>query len=166
MSRKQITVKLANIWETYIFRVVVVLKKWKQVFPLDYFKAMTIHLLNDYLSSRGGINQTGNKETLAKNAFYAYSLNLPVNKSEEEETQCYQNGKKDKLVVNGFSFPEPKSLASRLVYGVNLLSKHQNLRKLQYIWKTKMQERHSVVVEVYLTRSMSRRCDTILFRNM
>ena len=47
---------------------------------------------------------------MAKNAFYAYSLNLPVNKSEEEEIQCYQNGKKDKLVVNGFSFPDPKTL--------------------------------------------------------
>ena len=51
----------------------------KASLPLDYFKAMPIHLLNDYLSSRG-ISQTGNKETLAKNAFYAYSLNLPVNK--------------------------------------------------------------------------------------
>ena len=57
--------------------------------PLDYFKAMTIHLLKYYLSSRG-ISQT---------AFYAYSLNLPVNKSEEEEMQCYQNDKKDKLVL-------------------------------------------------------------------
>ena len=76
---------------------------------LDYFKAMTIHLLNDYLSSRG-ISQTGNKETLAKNAFYAYSLHLPANKSEEEEIQCYQNDKKDKLVVNGFSFLDTKTL--------------------------------------------------------
>ena len=107
MTRKQMTVKLANIWETYIFRVGVVLKMESS---LGYFKAMTIHLLKDYLSSRW-LSQIGNKETLAKNAFYAYSLNLPVNKSEEEEIQCYQNDKKDRLVVvNGFSFPDPKTL--------------------------------------------------------
>ena len=43
MTRKQITVKLANIWETYIFRVVLVLKKMEASLTLDYFKAMTIH---------------------------------------------------------------------------------------------------------------------------
>ena len=51
---------------------------------LDYFEVMTIPMLKDYLSARG-IGQSGNKETLIRNAFYTYSLNLPVNKSEEEE---------------------------------------------------------------------------------
>ena len=82
----------------------------------DHFEAMTIPVLKDYLSSRG-IGQSGNKETLARNAFYVYALNLPVNKSEEEEMECFERDKKDKLVVNGCSFPDPKILTTGWVTG-------------------------------------------------
>ena len=83
---------------------------------LDYFEVMTIPILKDYLSARG-IGQSGNKETLVKNAFYVYSLNLPVNKSEKEEREWFERDKKVKLVVNGCFFPDPKSLATGWVTG-------------------------------------------------
>ena len=77
----------------YIFRVVVVLKKWKQVFPSIILKQCQYICWKIICRQERGISPTGNKGTLAKNAFYAYFLNLPVNKSEEEEVQCYQNDK-------------------------------------------------------------------------
>ena len=73
-------------------------------------------LLRDYLSSRG-ISQTGNKETLAKNAYYAYCLNIPTVKSDSEEMTCFQKDKKIKLSVNGYSFPDPKTLNSGWIVG-------------------------------------------------
>ena len=76
---------------------------------LNYFKQMPVHLLKDYLSSRG-INHTGNKELLARNAFYAHCLNLPLMKSDDEEMRCYEIDKKAKLEVNGVFIPDPKTL--------------------------------------------------------
>ena len=78
---------------------------------LWYFEGMTIPMLKDYLSSRG-INTSGNKETLSKNAFYAYSLNIPVNNSEQEEVASYHRDKQDKLIVNGCYFPDPNTLTT------------------------------------------------------
>ena len=83
---------------------------------LNYFKKMTIPLLKDYLSSRG-INQTGNKNTLAQNAYYAYCLNIPVEKTDEEEMRCFQSEKKAKLSVNGLSLPDPKTLTVGWIVG-------------------------------------------------
>ena len=81
----------------------------------DYFTLMTIPMLKYYLSARG-ICQSGNKDTLVRNAFYAYSLKLPV-KSEEHELDNFERDKKEKLVVNGCSFPDPKTLTTGWVTG-------------------------------------------------
>ena len=78
---------------------------------LRYFEGMTIPMLKDYLSSRG-INTSGNKETLSKNDFYAYSVNISVNNSEQEEVASYHRDKQGKLIVNGCYFPDPNTLTT------------------------------------------------------
>ena len=56
----------------------------KEDLTLRHFQQMSLYELQSYLSARS-INITGNKKTLAANAYYAHELNIPVNAQNEEE---------------------------------------------------------------------------------
>ena len=88
---------------------------------LQDFQELTIPQLQEYLSARS-INQSGNKDTLARNAFFAYSLNLPIKESEQSEIQQFHADKINKRKLDGgYYVPDPKSLTIGWVIGSTYL---------------------------------------------
>ena len=74
---------------------------------LQDFQQMKLSELQNYLSVRS-INITGNKDILARNAYYAHLLNIPPSyKSQQDELK---NDRKKK--IDGYVICEPKSIES------------------------------------------------------
>lgn len=76
------------------------------------FMKWNMHKLQDFLGDRG-INRTGNKQTLVRNALGAYNMNLPITETDvKEELDEVKNDTKNKLFVEGgmIQLPDPLKL--------------------------------------------------------
>ena len=81
------------------------------------FNKWTVKQLQQFLKDRN-VNITGNKTQLAKNAYYAYCLNLPVElQTEEELREEYKNDHITKRKYMGSLLPQPDTLKSGWVFG-------------------------------------------------
>ena len=81
--------------------------------PPPEFMKWNISKLQDYLGERG-INRSGNKQTLVRNALGAYNMNLPLETDVQEELEEIKTDIKRKLWVEGgiIKLPNPLKLTN------------------------------------------------------
>lgn len=87
------------------------------------FNTWNIHQLQAFLGDRG-INRSGNKAKLVKNAYGTYKMNLPiVSTNVAEELDSVKTDKKSKLILEDglVILPDPKGLIDNWVIAPSLL---------------------------------------------